>query len=133
MFLHELSCPQREAFLTLAARLTATDAHLHDAELAMLTLMREEMALPLDWRPSLEPTSTLLESFDTPRTRAVALLELLRLIRADGQVSPEERAFLRTVALAFGASAERIRTLARWLDQHHALLQEGDRLLSEES
>lgn len=129
MFLHELDEPQRDAFLTLAARLMSADALLHDDELRVMTLMRAELALPATWRPRPEATDELLGCFVTPRTRAIAMLNLLRILHADRTADPDEMDFIRTAARRFRFNAERVRALARWLTRHQALLSEGDRLL----
>lgn len=130
MFLHELDPPQRDAFLTLAARLMSADALLHDDELRVMTLMRAELALPASWRPRTEATDALLDTFDTSRVRSIALLNLLRILHADQTFDPEEMSFIRVAARRFGFNAERVRALARWLSRHQALLDEGDLLLS---
>ncbi|MEL6346662.1 MAG: TerB family tellurite resistance protein [Myxococcota bacterium] len=129
MFLHEFTEPQRQAFLTLAARLSSADGSPSDAELALIIQMREEMDLPPSWRPSWENTDVLLNWFVTPRDRAIAILELLRLARSDQKITERELTFIREVARTFELSKERVRRLASWLARHEALLQDGDRLL----
>lgn len=130
MFLHELTDPQREAFLCIAARCTSADAQLHDAELAMLTHMREEMGVRT-WTPSPVSTAALLERFDTPRARAVVGLELLRLARADGALHPEEIAFFQEAAQGLQLSRAKVKRMARWLMLHERLMAEAELLLSE--
>jgi uncharacterized tellurite resistance protein B-like protein len=129
MFLHELSNPQREAFLTLAARLMSADATLHDGELAIITVMREEVALPASWRPLTEPTEALLDTFDSEHARSIVIIELLRVARADRSIDSSELDFVRDAARQFGFGFSRIRALVRWLARYEALLEEGQQLL----
>jgi len=131
MFLHELSNPQRDAFLTLAARLMSANAEMHDNELAILTLMREEMDMPATWRPRTETTAALLGEFDSVRSRSVTVVELLRVAHSDHSIASEELAFIQDVSREFGFGFARVRALARWLARYNALLEEGDQLLDE--
>ena len=129
VFLHDLHSDQRSPLLTMASRMMSADAVLHDMELAILTQLREEMALPMSWRPQSGTLDELLSHFTTPRHQAIVVLSLLRVARADRQLAPEERGMIQHVVRSFNMPHQTVRDLARWLSQYHALLDEGNTLL----
>ena len=72
------------------------------------------------------------ERFDTPTSRAVVLLELLRLARADRTVSILEHGLIRRLAVQWSIDDERLHALETWADRHWRLHAEGLDLIGAE-
>ena len=130
MFLHELTDPQREAFMCLAARMASADARLDDDELALLSQMRHEMDIPASWRPSTATTAELLGRFTDHRARSVVLLELLRLARIDNQLADRERTFFLEAAASFQFTRRQVEAIVQWLRRYEALMREANVVLN---
>jgi tellurite resistance protein len=127
MFLSQLTPPQQDAFLQLAAQLVAVDGHFSVEEQVMLS----ELAIStVDWVPGeVIPIAELIEAFDEPRSQAAALLELIRLAYADGDYGTEERAFIASLAQRMAITGERLARMEAWVVRRLALMAEGLALL----
>jgi len=129
MFLSRLNQSQRSAYLCLARELVATDGVTTLGEAVVLSEQRREageLAASSGERLSVGAAS---ERFDTPTSRAVALLELLRLARADRQVSILEHGLIRRLAVQWSIDPRRLEALESWADRHWRLHAEGLRLI----
>lgn len=67
---------------------------------------------------------TLAAAFDTTQAQAVALLEIIGVGHADAEFSPEENAFVRRLATAFGISDAKVGAMESWVTRQMALAQE---------
>ena len=79
MFLNPLPPAERPAFLELARRLIRSDGVLAPEEVALMGQIKAELDLVEDPTDVLEdvPIDELLDVFDSKRSRAIVLLELL--------------------------------------------------------
>ncbi len=129
MFLSRLNHAQRSAYLCLARELVATDGVTTLGEAVVLSEQRREageLAASSGERLSVDAAA---ERFATPTSRAVALLELLRLARADRKVSILEHGLIRRLALQWSIDAGRLDELESWADRHWRLHAEGLQLI----
>ncbi len=125
MWLSVLSTDQREALLGLAHNVVVSDGLLDPNEEGMLDEFRREMEL----HPALETKYLELEgveaTFDSRRSRIIALLNLIRLSYADGAFEVEEECLLKEVCRVFGVSDAEFRLLDNWVRRFLSLEEEA--------
>ncbi len=125
MWLSALSSDQRQALLGLAHNVVVSDGLLDPNEEGMLDEFRREMEL----NPAVESRYLELDgvdsTFDTRRSRIIALLNLLRLSYADGAFEIEEECLLKEVGRAFGVTDEEFRLLDNWVRRFLSLEEEA--------
>ncbi len=109
----------------LAHNVVVSDGLLDPNEEGMLDEFRREMEL----RPNLEAEYLELEgveaTFDTRRSRIIALLNLIRLSYADGAFEIEEECVLKEVCRTFGVNDEEFRLLDNWVRRFLSLEEEA--------
>lgn len=129
MWLHLLEVEQREALLGLAYNVMVSDGLLDPNEEGMLDEFKREM----DMFPSAELEYLELdgigETFDSRRSRMIALLNLLRLSYADGAFEIEEECLLKEVSRAFDVSDADFLLLDNWVKRLVALEEEAKTLV----
>ena len=64
-------------------------------------------------------------TFNTPKSRIIALLNLIRLSYADGAFEVEEECLLKEVSRAFGVEDEQFRLLDNWVRRLLSLEEEA--------
>ena len=125
MWLDALTTEQRRALLGLAHNVVVSDGLLDPNEEFMLDAFKREM----DLSPRLEADYVELDGiekiFSTRRSRAIALLNLLRLSYVDGAFEIEEECLLKEVSRAFGLAEEEFLLLDNWVRRLVALEQEA--------
>lgn len=126
MFLSSLSKQQKEAFFCLAHNVVVSDGELSMAEQVMMDGMRREM----DLAPSFEPTYLSIEGidriFDSKRSRAIAMMSLIRLGYADGAIDIEEQCFLKDLSKAFRIPDEEFILIDNWVRRLISLEREAN-------
>jgi uncharacterized tellurite resistance protein B-like protein len=129
MWLSALTSEQRNALLGLAHNVVVSDGLLDPNEEGMLDEFKREM----DLRPNLEVEYLELDgiaaTFDSRKSRLIALLNLLRLSYADGAFEVEEECLLKEVSRAFEVSEEEFLLLDNWVRRLNALETEARRLM----
>lgn len=131
MFLHHLTLPQKNSFLALATRLALADGDLTAEENAMLNRLRKEMGDNVVAPPEEIFGNTNLQIFDTPRTRALVMLELLTLGFTDEDFHPDEVTVLKELASGFKISAVDFRNMCAWAQRQAALLDEASGIMGD--
>lgn len=125
MFLARLNYSQRSAYLCLARELVATDGVTTLGEAVVLSEQRREAGDLAATSGERLSVAAAAERFESATARAVALLELLRLARADRSVSILEHGLIRRLAVLWGVDAQQLETLEQWADRHWRLMEEG--------
>lgn len=77
------------------------------------------------------PVAALVLAFDSPRSRAAALIELIGLAYADTVYAEEERAFIDDLARRMEISPARMSLMESWVIRQLAMTEEGQALLEE--
>ena len=130
MWLSALKPEQRKALLGLAHNVVVSDGLLDPNEEGMLDEFKREM----DLNPSLQAEYLELggieQTFDTRKSRFIALLNLLRLSYVDGAFEIEEECLLKEVSRAFGVSDAEFLLLDNWVRRLISLEEEARNLLS---
>ncbi len=94
-------------------------------EARVLFVMLAELELDVGVLESLEPVEHLVTRIRHPRARMAALLELLRLAYADGDMRAEEQEFIHWVANCWRMRGEDLAHAESWAKRHDVLVQEA--------
>ncbi len=130
MWLSSLKPDQRKALLGLAHNVVVSDGLLDPNEEGMLDEFKREMELNPDIDADYLELGGIEHTFDTRRSRIVALLNLLLLSYVDGAFEIEEECLLKEVSKVFGVSDEEFLLLDNWVRRLRALEEEARGLLS---
>ena len=129
MWLSSLQPEQRKALLGLAHNVVVSDGLLDPNEEGMLDEFKREMELNPDVQAEYLELGGIEQTFDSRKSRVIALLNLLRLSYADGAFEIEEECLLKEVSRAFGVSDEEFLLLDNWVKRFCALEEEARNLL----
>ena len=125
MWLSSLTDDQRRALLGLAHNVVVSDGLLDPNEEVMLDEFKREMEL----HPATESDYLELDGIDATfgsrRTRAIAMLNLLRLSYVDGAFEIEEECLLQEIGEAFGIDGDDFLLMNNWVKRLVALEQEA--------
>jgi tellurite resistance protein len=126
MFLSALNQKQKEAFLCLAHDVVVSDGDFTVTEQVMMEEMRREMNLAPTFEAHYLDIWGIEEIFDSRRSRAIALISLIRLSYADGAFEIEEKCFLRDLCRAFKISEEEFSLIDNWVRRLISLEREAN-------
>ncbi|TVS16808.1 MAG: hypothetical protein EA417_09165 [Gammaproteobacteria bacterium] len=129
MWLTSLSPPQRRTLLGLAHNIVVSDGLLDPNEEAMLLSFKREMGLEPDTETDYVELDGVEHVFDTPRSRRVVLVNLIRLSYADGALEIEEECLLRELADVFEVPNAEFALLDNWVKRLLALEREAEAFL----
>ncbi|MXW52762.1 MAG: TerB family tellurite resistance protein [Gammaproteobacteria bacterium] len=115
MWLSSLSDTQRDALIRLAHTVVVSDGLLDPNEEFMLDEFKREMALGSKSNGDEVATGDLSQVFDTPRTRRIAIINLLRLSYVDGEFDVEEECLLKQIAVLFKIEEMEFRRMDSWV------------------
>lgn len=125
MWLSSLTTEQRTALLGLAHNVVVSDGLLDPNEELMLNEFRREMELGPDQESEYLELDGIEEIFDSPRSRTIALLNLLHLSYVDGAFEIEEECLLKEVSRSFGVDDAEFMRLDNWVRRLVALEREA--------
>ncbi len=129
MWLSSLKPEQRQALLGLAHNVVVSDGLLDPNEEGMMDEFKREMEL----NPAIESEYLELDgieqTFDSRKSRMIALLNLLRLSYVDGAFEIEEECLLREISEAFGVSDDEFMLLDNWVRRLLTLENEAQDLM----
>ena len=131
MFLSHLEPQEKRAFLHLSWKVIHIDGVLAAEEETMFAQCRRLLDLEDESIPATIDLDAAIGAFRSHRSQVSALLELLALCHADGDFHPAEQALIRTVASAFGVSAEALSVYESWVLRQVMLMQEAEGFWSE--
>lgn len=129
MWLSSLNQEQRDVLFGLAHDVVVSDGLLDPNEEFMMDEFKREMALRPDAVADYRELSGIEAIFDTPRVRAIAILNLLRLSYVDGAFEVEEECLLKEIAQAFGITDEHFMLMDNWVRRMVALEDEARRFM----
>ena len=95
MWLEALTEPQRKALLRLAHNVVVSDGVLHPNEELLINEFRREMDLHPSTPIEYIDLAGLETTFDTPRSRSIAILNLIHISYVDGAFEIEEECMLQ--------------------------------------
>jgi tellurite resistance protein len=125
MWLSSLTAKQREALLGLAHNVVVSDGLLDPNEEVMLDEFKREMELNPKTESQYLELSGVDKVFDSRRSRAIAVLNLLRLSYVDGAFEIEEECLLKEVSRTFGLPDSEFRLMDNWVRRLVALEEEA--------
>ncbi len=129
MYLATLTQSQKETLICLAHNVVVSDGELAAGERQMMQDMRREMNLSDDVEARYLPLDGIHEIFDSPRSRAVAIIALVRLSYADGAFEIEERCYLDDLRKELEISDDRFEEIQAWVRRLVALDHDAETLL----
>ncbi len=125
MWLSRLSQLQRSTLLGLAHNVVVSDGLLDPNEEGMLDEFKREMELNPETESQYIELNGIDRIFDTRQSRAIAMLNLLRLSYADGAFEIEEECLLKEVGRAFGLRDAEFQLMDNWVRRYIALEEEA--------
>ncbi len=129
MWLSSLTAEQREALLGLAHNVVVSDGLLDPNEEGMMDEFKREMEL----NPALESEYLELDgieqTFDSRKSRLIAVLNLLRLSYVDGSFDIEEECLLKEISEVFSITNDEFMLLDNWVRRLLALETEARDLM----
>lgn len=129
MWLRALNDAQRRALLGLAHNVVVSDGLLDPNEEGMLDDFKREMELHPATATDYLELDGIEVTFDSRKSRLIAILNLLRLSYADGAFEIEEECLLKQISRTFGISDEEFLLLDNWVRRFLALEDEARRLM----
>ena len=126
MFLHELTTEQQRAFLILARQVMAADNRLAMKEVERLEALYRETGLPAETAAAPDAVGDMNYLFDSPRARAIVLLELLLVAHADDDFDPRENAVIHDVAERLEVYEDDWARFGDWATRYTALRREAE-------
>ena len=128
MWFSSLSDKQLSALVGLAHNVVVSDGLLDPNEEFMLDEFKREMALSgKSGNGYLELEShEIASTFDSPRTRRIAMINLLRLSYVDGEFDVEEKCLLQQVAETFQIDPGEFQRMDNWVRRLVALENEAN-------
>lgn len=130
MFLNMLSDDEKRAFALLAEKMIEADGIVVGSEAAALASLEGEMGISRD-DAARRPVEELAAVFETKRSRAVAMLELIGLGYSDTSFCVNEQSIITSAATAMGISADELTTLESWVKKYVELVREAMVLIRE--
>ena len=134
VFLRWLNEAQRRAFLQIAARFIHADGIFNLDEVQVYGMYNEEMGMNLapETMDGDVDLHSVLPLFDSRKSRAVLLLELIKLGLSDADYCVEESDFVRGIARAFGTGPEDLAAMESWVKRRLGLYAELKAFLAAE-
>lgn len=129
MFLSSFTACQKQTFMCLAHNVVVSDGDLSISEEVMMQDMRREMNLESAFEPEYVAIEGVEQIFDTKRSRAIALISLIRLGYADGAFEIEEQCFLRELSDQFDISDHEFGLIDNWVKRLISLEREVNAFL----
>lgn len=129
MWLSLLTDEQRQALLGLAHNVVVSDGLLDPNEERMMNEFKREMDLNPRVQSDYLELDGIEKTFDSHRSRVIALLNLLRLSYVDGAFEIEEECLLTEISEAFGIADDEFQLLNNWVKRLVSLEEEALRLM----
>ncbi len=130
MWLSALTNKQREALFGLAHNVIVSDGLLDPNEEGMLEEFRREMDLQPGLEAEYREISGIEQIFDTPKSRRIAMLNLLRMSYADGALEIEEECLLKEIGRQFELPEDEFLLLNNWVRRLGSLEYEAHALIN---
>lgn len=128
MFIQNLDVKQQSALLYLAKQIIDADDKIDSGEAEIFTILMSQV------KPSVAPTSISVTDlgtlFDSNRSKASLLLELIGVAHADGDYHIKERALIESYAEAIDVSLKKLEQLEKWVVKQLSLSLEAQALLA---
>ena len=129
MWLSSLTADQRKALLGLAHNVVVSDGLIDPNEEGMMDEFKREMELSPATESEYLELDGIEQTFDSRKSRLIALLNLLRLSYVDGAFEIEEECLLKEISEAFGVSSDEFMLLDNWVRRLLSLEREAQDLM----
>jgi len=125
MFLSLLAPDQFAAFMFLANEFISSDKTISGEEKSILERMSREAFVLEESNRTFESHSDAASAFDSPKSRSIALLELLGIAYADGDYRGEESKYINGLADEFEIPTMTLAGMQNWVLRQVALTNEA--------
>jgi uncharacterized tellurite resistance protein B-like protein len=105
MFLTDLTEEQKNAFHNIAMDLIYSDEILDTNEAKLMTKLDSEMGLSKKETSKNKDQEKLLSAFETKKSKAIVILELLMLAYSDDDFNIDESNYIQNIANSLGVSS----------------------------
>lgn len=130
MYLNYLEEKEKVAFLKLAYALARTDGNFCANEKIVITSYCNEMGIDnvgIDLREiSIDAIS---EEFNSSQSKRVVILELISILKADGEFHDSEKQFIDTLIKKFDIDNEFVENSFKWSNSMLNLIEQGADLI----
>lgn len=130
MFLNRLTMPEKEAFLILAHHIARTDNDFSAEEEILIAKYSMEMQMDdIEYDEEKFNLAHVLDTFERESHQKIALLELMALVYADGNVAAEETALLNNIVKHFDLNPNLAVVYREWSKNILSLYTQGEALI----
>ncbi len=119
LFSHHLTVDERDALVVLLAFMAATDGEVRDVERQFVRELCHRLdvsADPFD-RVGKESLFDKCGRFRTPRSRRIALMEIIRAAHIDGEYHSSEQKSIRVIAELMDVDGDTLVALEEWVER----------------
>lgn len=131
MFLRPLKAEQKVLFLGLAERAALANKITEEPERQLLAAFADEMGIAPADRSGLELDALCKELKELSSLKELHQMtfEIVGMLLSDSSFDADEQAFLSTIAVAFGISAETIAEMKQCVDDYMILIRRINKLM----
>lgn len=130
MFLNRLSMNEKQAFLVLAHHVAHSDNEFSMEEEILIAKYCMEMQMDdIEYDEARFDLASVLNTFECDSHQKIALLELMALIHADGNVAKEEQQLLNDMIAHFGLNPNLVIIYREWSKNILSLFTQGEALI----
>ncbi len=125
MFLNDLIEPQKIDFHNLAVGLIYSDEILDMNEALFITRLDNEMGISGKKIPKNKNPEELFEVFDTKKSKAIVILELLNLAYSDDNFNIDENSYIQHIADSLKISPIDFTEMKWWAKKNSDIFKEA--------
>ncbi|MCA2017774.1 TerB family tellurite resistance protein [Vibrio tritonius] len=130
MFLNRLSMNEKQAFLTLAHHVAHADSEFSVEEEVLIAKYCMEMQMDdIEYDEAKFDLVGVLNAFERDSHQKIALLELMALVYADGEVAKQEQQLLNDIIVHFGLNPNLAIVYREWSKNILSLFTQGEALI----
>lgn len=130
MFLNRLSMDEKQAFLALAHHVAHSDNDFSMEEEVLIAKYCMEMQMDdIEYDEVRFDLASVLNTFECDSHQKIALLELMALIYADGEVAKQEQQLLNDMIAHFGLNPNLAIIYREWAKNILSLFTQGEALI----
>ncbi|TLX46087.1 TerB family tellurite resistance protein [Pseudoalteromonas phenolica] len=130
MFLNRLTINEKQAFLVLAHHVAHSDNDFSMEEEILIAKYCMEMQMDdIEYDEARFDLASVLNTFECDSHQKIALLELMALIHADGNVAKEEQQLLNDMVAHFGLNPNLVIIYREWSKNILSLFTQGEALI----
>jgi uncharacterized tellurite resistance protein B-like protein len=128
MFERNFSTEQSAAFLGLLSQLVMADGQISDEEQEKLNLFKDVFR---GIEIKICPHEQLGQIFDSKVARSSAMLELISVAKANGNIVTEDRKFLNSLTASLFISDKEYKEMLSWIEKMYDLINQSQKFMED--